>query len=82
MRILTAQDTALVRPASGHDLRGVYGHGFERQPLGLRAVEDYTNKYKVRVVMRVCGPGAVARPHRDHTRAPLRVLKHPTSASP
>ena len=21
----------------------------------LRAVEDYTNKYKVRVVMRVCG---------------------------
>jgi len=35
----------------------------------LRAVEDYTNKYKVRVFMRVCRLSAAVRPHRDHTAA-------------
>jgi hypothetical protein len=31
-------------------------------------VEDYTNKYNVRAVMRVRGPGAAVKPHRDLTR--------------
>ena len=40
---------------------------FRATTASLRAVEDYTNKYKARVSMRVCGPGAAVRPHRDHT---------------
>jgi hypothetical protein len=34
-------------------------------------MEDYTNKYNVRVVERAGGPDAAARPHRDHTSTTL-----------
>jgi hypothetical protein len=42
-----------------------------RHSVTLLAVEDYTNKYKLRVVVRACGLGASSMSHPWHTAATI-----------
>src|SRR5688572_17381190 len=52
-------------------------HGAVRGSVTLRAVEDYTNKYKLRVSANVCCTHSALRHHPDTTRATtLRPQPH------
>jgi hypothetical protein len=54
---LRAEDSDIVAssaPSGPGDRPGKGDHGAMRHLVNLLAVEDYTNKYKVRVVVRFC----------------------------